>query len=156
MRPKDLTKLTQITLPDSILGAVQRFKNYDPSRIQHYELIDSAVYLYMNELDRLNAMQEYKSTIEAFRYEVERRVRPETQSYKSFDYTDNFERFTFVVNSELFEEDISSMMIERSIVEDAMRYQLYGKKKIGVHVVYKDAFSGEMIRERNYPKEIQL
>lgn len=152
----DGTKLTQITLPDQVFGSVKSFKNYDPSRIQHFELIDGGVHLYMSELDRLHAMQEYKSTVEAFRFEVDRRVRPETQSYKSFYYADDFSSFTFEVNKELFTEDVSSMMIERSIVEDAMRYQLYAKKKIGVHVIYKDAYSGEVIREKMYPKEIQL
>lgn len=151
---KDISKLTQITLPDEVLGSVKQFKNYDPSRIQHYELIGDSVRLYMSELDRLNAMQEYRSTVNAFRYEVERRVRPETQSYKSFHYTDDFQSFVFEVSPGLFMEDVSALMIERSIVEDAMRYQLYAKKKIGVHVVYKDAHSGEIIREKIYPKEI--
>lgn len=151
----DKTNLTQITLPDKVLGSVKNFRNYDPSRIQHYELIDGAVHLYMNELDRLEAMEEFKSTIEAFRYEVERRVRPETQAYKSFSYSEDFSTFTFIVNKELFLEDVSAIMIERSIVEDAMRYQLYSKKKIGVYVLYKDAFDGSIIREKTYPKEIQ-
>ena len=153
---KDLSKMTQITLPDQVLGSVQQFKNYDPSRIQHFELTNGAVHLYMNEVDRLQAMLEYKSTIEAFRYEVDRRVRPETQSYKSFDYTDNFVLFTFIVSAELFADDVTAMMIERSLVEDAMRYQLYSKKRIGVRVVYQDAYSGEVIRERVYPKDIEL
>ncbi|MER2000049.1 MAG: hypothetical protein ABS882_09745 [Lysinibacillus sp.] len=109
---KDLSKLTQITLPDQVLGSVQHFKNYDPLRIRHFELINGTVHLYMNELDRLQAMQEYRSTVEAFRYEVERRVRPETQSYKSFDYTDNFQSFTFVISKELFANDVTAMMIE--------------------------------------------
>ena len=154
--PKNVSNLTQIILPDKVLGPIKKFSNFDPTRIQHYELVDNEVHLYINELDRLQALQEFKSTIEAFRYEVDRRVRPEIQSFKSFHYTDDFNEFTFVVSGELFKDDVSAMMIERSIVEDAIRYQLYAKKKIGVRVIYKDAYTNHVIREKVYPKELKI
>lgn len=144
--------LSKVELPDQVLGETKHFKNYDPARIQYFDIVSNGVHLYMNEIDRIQAMEEFKSTIEAFRYEVERGVRPEVQAYSKFEYDSNFQQLIFYVKRVPFEQDVTTDMIERSIVEDCIRFQVYSRKPIGVEVVYIDVENNERIIERIYPK----
>lgn len=137
------------------MGDVQLFSNFDPDRIQHYEVTENAVHIYMNEIHRMQAISEFMSTVEAFRYEVEHGIYPEAAAYKSFDYDFEFSMLTFVVDKELFMEDILAKMIERNIVEDCIRFQLYSRKPLGVTVKYVDSKSLHVFLTYEYPKEFK-
>lgn len=145
-------KLTVVKVPNAIIGDIRKFKNYDPARIIHYELIENEMCIYMEEKKRLEAMEEFKSTIEALQFEVERGVSPETESFLSFRFDSALTNFIFVVKKELFERDITAEMIEKSIVEDALKYQIYSGKPIGVHVYYYDSETNNLIKECSYPE----
>lgn len=148
---EELASLSKIILRDGVIGSIDTFSNFDPTRIRYYEKYDDHIVLYMSEIDRLDAIQQYKSTLEAFKYEVDRGVREEAQAFKHFEYDDDFTKLTFYVNRTLFSQDISAMMIERSIVDDILKYQLYYRKPIQVHVRYIDMDTKQLIEQRFYP-----
>lgn len=143
--------LSKITIPDGVIGSIKRFKNFDPQRIQRYEMTSDEVIIFMTEEDRLQAMEEIRTRIEAYRYEIERQLRPETEAFHQFDYNQDFHEIIFTVDQQIFEEDISALMIELSVVEDALKYQLYSRKEVGVHVQYKDTKTNEFFEDRYYP-----
>lgn len=143
--------LSAIEIPDLVLGSIKNFRNFDPERILDYQFRDGKLYIFISEIDRLGSIQEFRSTIEAFLYEVERGVRPETEAYREFRYDTDFTELAFLVDRPLFEQDVSAEMIELSIVEDALKYQLYSRKAIGVTVYYKDVATGEIFLTRVYP-----
>ncbi|WP_332646966.1 hypothetical protein [Lysinibacillus sp. 54212] len=134
------------------MGRLHTFSNYDPTRIRHYELRDGFIYLYMYEEDRLQAMEESFSTLEAFQYEVERKVLPETIAYTSFIFDRELQLLEFSVDKSLYVDDVSVKMIELSLVEDSIRYQVYSGMQIGVTVQYIDYESKEIIETRHYAK----
>ena len=43
-------------------------------------------------------------------------------------------------------------MIELSITEDAIKYQIYNRKPIGVEVRYKDVTTNQVFEQRTYPE----
>lgn len=145
------TNLSAIEIPDLVIGSIKNFCNFDPDRIFDYKFQDGKLYIYMNEINRLESIQEFRSTLEAFLYEVERGVRPETEAFQQFQYDDDFQLLQFTVDKLLFEQDSSAEMIELSLVEDALKYQLYSRKSIGVNVQYRDAQTGEILVNRLYP-----
>ena len=145
-------ELIKISLPDYVMGPIHSFSNYDPTRIQRYETSDGKIYLYMTEGDRLGAIAEFLSTLEAFQYEVERGVRPETVAYKSFTFDKDLQLLEFFVYKSLYVIDVSAKMIELSLVEDSIRYQVYSEKSVGVTVQYIDYDSKEVIETRHYGK----
>lgn len=152
---KDIGMLTRVQLPNDVLGRTERFKNYDPARIRFFEVVEHGVHLYMNEEDRQQAMEEFRSTAQAFQFEAARGLRSEVQAYKAFYYDDHFSMLRFKVNRALFEEDITVNMIERSIVEDCIRYQVYRKVPIQVTVKYIDEQTDRVFLEKTYPKQIK-
>ncbi|MER2190141.1 MAG: hypothetical protein ABS951_04210 [Solibacillus sp.] len=101
----------------------------------------------------MESIQEFRSTIETFLYEIERGVSPETEAYVEFRFDQNFTELHFSVNWTLFEQDVSVKMIELSIVEDALKYQLSSRKPIGVTVYYNDAEMNEIFLTRSYPQK---
>lgn len=107
----------------------------------------------MSERDRLESIQEFRSTIDAFSSEVERAVLPETEAFADFQFDLDFTELYFSVNRQLFEQDISAEMIERSIVEEALKYQLYSRKSIGVTAYYKDVATDNVFLTRNFPQK---
>ena len=143
--------LAKVELPDQVLGNTDNFTNYDPARIQHFDIVTGGVHLYMNEIDRIQAMKEFKSTIEAFQIEVERGVLPEVQAYSKVEYDPDYKQLRFYVDRILFEQDVTANMIERSIVEDCIRYQVYSGLNIGVEVSYIDAKTNERFAHKEYP-----
>ena len=149
---EQFARLAVVEIPDGVLGNIHQFKNFDPSRIVHYELKEDSLLLYMEEVKRLEAMLEFRSTIEAFRYEVERGVRPEVEVFSSFEYTEDFSVLTFTVDRTEYEQDITAEMIELSITEDAIKYQIYNRKPIGVEVRYKDVTTNQVFEQRTYPE----
>jgi hypothetical protein len=144
--------LSVVEIPNYILGDIQKFKNYDPTRIIHYELKGNHLCIYMEENKRLEAMEEFRSTVEALQYQVERKGSPLVRSFESFQFDTDLANLIFVVKKELFERDFTAKVIEKSIVEDALKYQIYSRKAIGVRVYYRDAESNKLIRECIYPK----
>ena len=149
---EQFARLSVVEVPDGVLGNIHQFKNFDPSRIVHYELKEDRLLLYMEEVMRLEAMLEFRSTIEAFRYEVDRGVLPEVEAFTAFDYNEDFSTLTFTVDREQFEEDITAEMIEISIAEDAIKYQIYSRKPIGVEVRYRDVKTNQLFEQRTYPE----
>lgn len=150
---EQFARLSVVEIPDGVLGNIHQFKNFDSSRIVHYELKEDCLVLYMEEKMRLEAMHEFHSTIEAFRYEVERGVRPEVEVFTAFEYSENFSTLIFTVDRAQFEEDITAEMIEISIAEDAIKYQIYSRQPIGVEVRYRDVKTNEIFEQRNYPEQ---
>lgn len=148
---EELVKLEIVKVPNGILGDITKFKNFNPSRILHYEIRNNELLLYMKEVHRLEAIEEFKSTIEAFRFEVERGVSPEVEAFYSFEFDRDFTKFMVTVDQQQFEQDITAEMIELTIVEDALKYQMYNRKPVGVEVFYRDKQSKEMFKKREYP-----
>ena len=148
-------RLAQIEIPNGVLGDVHTFRNFDPERVKEYEVVGNTLILYVDELARLEAIQEFRSTIEAFRYEVERGVREETESFSEFYYSDHFEELKFYVKRDMIEEDFSAKMIELSVVEDALKYQLFSKKEVGVTVYYIDTETNETLSKTVYPEHME-
>ena len=93
---EQFARLSVVEVPDGVLGNIHQFKNFDPSRIVHYELKEDRLLLYMEEVMRLEAMLEFRSTIEAFRYEVDRGVLPEVEAFTAFDYNEDFSTRCFL------------------------------------------------------------
>lgn len=147
------SSLCAIEIPDAVLGSIKNFRNFDPWRILDFQFHNGKLLIFMSEMDRLESMQEFRSTIEAFLYEVERAVGPETEAYEAFHFDPDFAELYFTVDRLLFEQDVSAEMIERSIVEDALKYQLYSRKPIGVTVYYKDAATDGVFLIRSYPQK---
>ncbi|WP_274309560.1 hypothetical protein [Solibacillus daqui] len=145
------TKLSIVEVPDGVIGNIHQFRNFDPSRIVHYELKNERLLLFMDEEMRLEAMAEFRSTAEAFHYEVGRGVRPEVEAFYRFDYKDDFSELLFTVDRIKYEQDISAEMIEMSIVEDAIKYQIYSRRAIHVQVKYIDYATNQIFVQRNYP-----
>lgn len=146
-----MANLSVVEVPDGVIGSIHRFRNYDPTRIIHYELKDNRLFLFMDEEKRLEAMTEFRSTLEAFHYEVGRGVRPEVEAFYHFDYQEDFTELTFTVDRLEYEQDITAEMIEMSIVEDAIKYQIYSRKPIRVQVTYIDYATKRVFEQRNYP-----
>lgn len=149
---KDAKELIKIKLPDHVMGPISRFSNFDPNRIQDYKLCDGFIYLHMYEEDRIQAMEEFMSTVKAFQMEVERGVRPETEAYRSFMFDQDLRLLKFTVDKSLLAVDVSAKMIERSLVEDVIRYQVYSGNNIGVTVQYIDYQSKKIIEKQHYCK----
>lgn len=153
-RPSDsYSNLSAIEIPDLVLGSIKNFRNFDPERILDYQFRNGKLVIFLSEFHRLESIQEFRSTVEAFLYEVERAVRPETEAFRKFRFDPDFTELCFTVDRVLFEQDISAEMIERSLVEDALKYQLYSRKPIGVTVYYNDATTGEVFTKRHYPQK---
>lgn len=152
---EELANLSIVENPDGVIGDIQKFINYDPTRILHFEIEAQRLMIYMKETMRLEAIDEFKSTIEAFHYEVLRNVRLEVEAFYIFEYDEHFSHLTFTVNRTEFEQDITAKMIELSIVEDALKYQIYSRKKIGVNVYYKDRQTNEIFKSLFYPENIE-
>lgn len=148
---EQLAKLEIVKVPNDVLGDITKFKNFDPSRILHYEIRNNELLLFMKEVHRLEAIEEFKSTIEAFRFEVERGISPEVESFYSFEFDRDFTRFMMTVDQQQFEQDITAEMIEMTIVEDALKYQMYNRKPVGVKVYYRDKQTKEMFTKKEYP-----
>lgn len=147
------SNLSAIEIPDLVLGSIKNFRNFDPERILDYQFRDGKLTIFISEMDRLESIQEFRSTIEAFLYEIERGVSPETEAYHTFHFDPDFTALHFMVSRSLFEQDISAKMIERSLAEDALKYQLYSRKPIGVTVYYNDAETNEIFLTRSYPQK---
>lgn len=148
---ENLNKLSIVEVPDGVIGNIHHFRNYDPSRIVHYELKANRLLLFMDEKMRIEAMTEFRSTLEAFRYEVGRGVRPEVEAFYQFDYVEDFTELTFTVDRIEYEQDITAEMIEMSIVEDAIKYQIYSGNAICVQVRYIDYATKQVFEQRKYP-----
>ena len=151
MEQNEWSHLTEIMIPTSIIGDVTTFTNFDPIRIEHFIIEKDHVKIYLSEVNRMEAIREFQTTIEAFQYEVERGLREETVSFKSFDYDFDYTHLNFAVYKHAFEEDISAEMIEKSIVYDALMYQLYSKKPLHVMVKYVDAETRFVFLKKTYP-----
>ena len=149
---EQFARLAVVEIPDGVLGNIHQFKNFDPTRLVHYELKEDCLLLYMEEAMRLEAMLEFRSTIEAFHYEVERGVRPEVEIFSSFEFNEDFSILIFTVDRAQYEEDITAEMIEISIAEDAIKYQIYSRKPIGVEVRYRDSNTKQIFEQRTYPE----
>lgn len=147
------SNVSAIEIPDLVLGAIKNFRNFDPERILDFQFRDGKLVIFISEMNRLESIQEFRSTAEAFLYEVERGIRPEVEVYRAFQFDSDFVELTFTVDRALFEQDISAEMIELSIVEDALKYQLYSRKSIGITVYYKDAETREVFLTRHYPQK---
>ncbi len=147
--------LVKITLPDQIMGDLRLFSNYDPERIQYYEIKESEVEIFMNELHRLQAIEEFISTVSAFKDELEFSGRSETEIYKNFDYDFEFSTLLFTVDRALFRVDITAEIIERGIVFECIRFQLYSRKPVGVTVKYVDCHTRRVFLVRHYPDEFK-
>ncbi len=148
---EELAKLEVIKVPNDLFGDITKFKNLDPSRILHYEVKNNELLLYMKEVHRLEAIEEFKSTIEAFQFEVEQGISPEVEVFYSFEFDRDFTKFMMTVDQLQFEQDITAEMIELTLVEDALKYQIYNRKPVGVNVYYRDKQSKEMFKKRVYP-----
>ena len=147
-----LTKLSIVEIPDGVIGNIHQFKNFDPSRILHYELKEDCLLIYMEEWVRLEAINEFSGTVEDFRNEVERGIRPEVEAFESFEYNEDLSELKFTVKRDLFEQDILAEMLEISIVEDAIKFQIYSRKSIGVQVYYLDDMTKLVFEQRFYPE----
>lgn len=150
------SNLSAIEIPDLVMGSIKRFRNFDPERILDFQFRDGKLYIYMNEQSRLESIQEFQSTIEAFLYEVKRAVRPEVSAFLDFQFDQDFQRLQFTVKRSLFEQDSTAEMIKLSLVEDAIKYQLYSRKPIGVNVQYRDGLTGEVFINQLYPDSKEL
>ncbi|MGN7476631.1 hypothetical protein ACTHOQ_02155 [Solibacillus silvestris] len=149
---EQLAKLSIVEVPDGVIGNIHQFRNFDPSRILHYELKEDRLLIYMEESVRVESINDFHSTVEAFRYEVERGVRPEVEAFRSFTYNADLSELKFTVDREIFEQDITAEMIEISIVEDAIKFQIYSRKPIGVQVYYHDDKTKLLFEQRAYPE----
>lgn len=152
MGQEQLAKLSIVEIPDGVIGNIHQFKNFDPSRILHYELKEDCLLIYMEESVRLEAINEFSRTIEDFRNEVERGIRPEVEAFEAFEYNDDLSELKFTVKRELFDHDILAEMLEISIVEDAIKFQIYSRKSIGVQVYYLDDKTKLVFEQRFYPE----
>lgn len=150
--PEQLARLSVVEVPDGVIGNIHQFKNFDPMRILHFQLKEDRLLIYMEEAMRLEAIKEFRSAIETFRDEVEQGVRPEVEVFHSFIYNEDFSELLFIVDRKEFEQDITAEMIEISIVEDAIKYQIYSHKNIGVQVNYQDAETKEIFEQHVYPE----
>lgn len=149
---EQLARLSIVEIPDGVIGNIHQFKNFDPSRILHYELKEDCLLIYMEESIRLEAITEFSRTIEDFRNEVEKRIRPEVEAFEAFEYNEDLSELRFTVKRELFNQDILAEMLEISIVEDAIKFQIYSRKSIGVQVYYLDDKTKLVFEQRFYPE----
>ncbi|MFJ7735333.1 hypothetical protein ACIQ2D_03225 [Lysinibacillus sp. NPDC097287] len=145
------TTFVEVAIPDGVVGAAKDFRNFDPNRIQSFTVEKSRVLLRMNLLDFELSIREFKSTIEAFYDEVHNGSSEEVEVFTDFIYDDNLRILQCYVKGERYLTDISSEIIEASLVIDALYYQLYRGLHPKVTVQYIHGHTKKLLAEKEFP-----
>lgn len=144
------TTFVEVAIPDGVVGATEKFRNFDPNRIQSFRVEENRVLLRLNLADFEQSLHEFKSTIEAFHYEVHHGTSEEVEVFTGFMYDDQLRTLQFFVEGEQYLDDISSEIIEASLVMDAFYYQLYRGLQAKVIVQYIDGHSIKLLAKKEY------
>ena len=148
--PSYNTTFVEVAIPDGVVGAVEQFRNFDPNRIQSYTVEKNRVLLRMNLLDFELSIREFKSTIEAFYHEVHHGSSEEVEVFTDFMYDDDLRILQCFVESEHYVTDVSSEIIEASLVGDALYYQLYRGLNPKVIVQYIHGQTKKLLAQKEF------
>lgn len=144
------TTFVEVEIPDGVVGATEEFRNFDPNRIQSFTVEKNRVLLRMNLVDFEQSLREFKSTIEAFHDEVHNGSSEEVEVFTGFIYDDDLRLLQYFVEGEHYLTDISSEIIEASLVMDALYYQLYRGLKPKVVVQYIDGHTIKLLAQKEF------
>lgn len=144
------TTFVEVAIPDGVVGAVKKFRNFDPNRIQSFTVEKNRVLLRMNLLDFELSIREFKSTIEAFYHEVHHGSSEEVEVFTDFMYDDDLRKLQCFVEGKHYVTDISSEIIEASLVGDALYYQLYRGLNPKVVVQYIHGHTKKLLAQKEF------
>ncbi|MFJ7949961.1 hypothetical protein ACIQZG_00365 [Lysinibacillus sp. NPDC096418] len=145
------TTIVEFAIPDGVVGATEKFRNFDPKRIRSFKVEKNRVLLCMNLLDYELSIREFKSTIEAFYDEVHNGSSEEVEVFTDFIYDNDLRILQCFVEGERYLTDISSEIIEASLVIDALYYQLYFGLHPKVTVQYIHGYTKTLLAEKVFP-----
>lgn len=141
-----------VTIPNGIFGSSQQYKNHDPKRIQHVEIISDEVHLYMTKEHREQAIAEFESYLTLFQQQVDiGEIELLYGAYERIDYDEHYRIIRCYVTAEHYFNCGFLAINETEIVIDAMYYQLYKGLTPSVTFEYIDIETNAQLGQMQYP-----
>ena len=141
-----------VIIPNGVFGTSTQYKNHDPKRIQHVEIVGDEVQLYMTKEHREQAIAEFESYLTLFQQQVDvGEIELLYGAYERIEYEEHYLIIRCYLTSEQYFEYGFLAINETELVIDAMYYQLYKGLTPSITFEYIDVETNAQLGQIQYP-----